>query len=105
VRPNLACANPYPATTSPVAHRSAAPRLLMLSAKQSGPVQAPCSKGKNPGLPNKQRPQSVLQSRTHSQAMKDWHKLKLELFKKTPTTLRDVTSRICSKGRYRQAIL
>jgi hypothetical protein len=35
-------------------------------------------------LYNQQLPQSVLQSRTHLQAMKDWHKLKPELFKKNP---------------------
>jgi transposase InsO family protein len=35
-------------------------------------------------LYNQQLPQSVLQSRTPLQAMKDWHKLKPELFKKNP---------------------
>jgi hypothetical protein len=35
-------------------------------------------------LNNQQLPQSVLQSRTPLQAMKDWHKLKPELFKKNP---------------------
>jgi hypothetical protein len=35
-------------------------------------------------LYNQQLPQSVLQSRTPLQAMKDWHKLKTELFKKNP---------------------
>ena len=36
------------------------------------------------GLPNQQLPQSALGSRTPLQAMKDWHKLKPELFKKQP---------------------
>jgi hypothetical protein len=44
-------------------------------------------------LYNQQLPQSVLQSRTPLQAMKDWHKLKPELFKKTPATSRDVTAK------------
>lgn len=35
-------------------------------------------------LYNQQLPQSVLHSRTPLQAMKDWHKLKPELFKKNP---------------------
>jgi hypothetical protein len=35
-------------------------------------------------LYNQHLPQSVLQSRTPLQAMKDWHKLKPELFKKNP---------------------
>jgi hypothetical protein len=35
-------------------------------------------------LYNQQLPQSVLNSRTPLQAMKDWHKLKPELFKKNP---------------------
>ncbi|MFT6287113.1 MAG: hypothetical protein ACJA09_001866 [Alcanivorax sp.] len=35
-------------------------------------------------LYNQQLPQSLLQSRTPLQAMKDWYKLKLELFKKNP---------------------
>ena len=35
-------------------------------------------------LYNQQLPQSVLHSRTPLQAMKDWHKLKPELFKKKP---------------------
>jgi hypothetical protein len=38
-------------------------------------------------LYNQQLPQSVLQSRTPLQAMKDWHKLKPELFKKKPCYL------------------
>ena len=42
-------------------------------------------------LYNQQLPQSVLQSRTPLQTMKDWHKLKPELFKTPPTTSRDVT--------------
>jgi hypothetical protein len=36
-------------------------------------------------LYNQQPPQSVLQSRTPLQAMKDWYKLKPELFKKNPS--------------------
>ena len=35
-------------------------------------------------LYNQQLPQSALASRTPLQAMKDWHKLKLELFRKQP---------------------
>jgi hypothetical protein len=35
-------------------------------------------------LYNQQLPQSVIQSRTSLQAMKDWHKLKPEQFKKNP---------------------
>ncbi len=35
-------------------------------------------------LYNQRLPQSVLQSKTPLQAMKDWHKLKPELFKKNP---------------------
>ena len=35
-------------------------------------------------LYNQQLPQSVLQSKTPLQAMKDWHKLKLEMFMKNP---------------------
>ncbi|MFT6272164.1 MAG: hypothetical protein ACJA0F_001002 [Dinoroseobacter sp.] len=35
-------------------------------------------------LYNQQLPQSVLGSKTPLQAMKDWHKLKPELFKKQP---------------------
>ena len=38
-------------------------------------------------LYNQQLPQSVLGSRTPLQAMKDWHKLKPELFKKNPYQL------------------
>jgi hypothetical protein len=38
-------------------------------------------------LYNQQLPQSVLQSRTPLQAMKDWHKLKPELFKINPYDL------------------
>jgi hypothetical protein len=38
-------------------------------------------------LYNQQLPQSVLQSRTLLQAMKDWHKLRPELFKKNPCYL------------------
>ena len=33
---------------------------------------------------NKQLPQSALGSKAPLQAMKDWHKLKLDLFKKQP---------------------
>jgi len=33
---------------------------------------------------NQQLPQSALASRTPLQAMKDWHKLRPELFKKQP---------------------
>ena len=35
-------------------------------------------------LYNQQLPQSVLKSKTPLRAMKDWHKLKSELFKKNP---------------------
>jgi hypothetical protein len=35
-------------------------------------------------LYNQQLPQSARGSRTHLQAMKDWHKLKLGIFKKQP---------------------
>jgi hypothetical protein len=42
-------------------------------------------------LYNQQLPQAALASRTPLQAMKDWHKLRPELFKKSHTTVRDVT--------------
>jgi hypothetical protein len=42
-------------------------------------------------LYNQQLPQSALGSRAPLQAMKDWHKLKPELFKKNRTIVRDVT--------------
>jgi hypothetical protein len=40
---------------------------------------------------NSQLPQSALATRTPLQAMKDWHKLRSELFKNSHTTLWDVT--------------
>ena len=43
-------------------------------------------------LYNQQLPQSALGSKTPLQAMKDWHQLKPDLFKKQPTTFRDVTA-------------
>jgi hypothetical protein len=45
-------------------------------------------------LYNQQLPQSALGSKTPLQAMKDWHTLKPELFKKQPFTCRDVTPRL-----------
>ena len=42
-------------------------------------------------LYNSQLPQSALATRTPLQAMKDWHKLRPELFKNSHTTLWDVT--------------
>ena len=42
-------------------------------------------------LYNQQLPQSALDSKTPLQAMKDWHQLKPDLFKKQPTTFRDGT--------------
>jgi len=42
-------------------------------------------------LYNQQLPQSALGSKTPLQAMKDWHKINPSLFKKQPTTVRDVT--------------
>ena len=41
------------------------------------------------GVFNQQLPQSALDSKTPLQAMKDWHQLKPDLFKKQPTTFRD----------------
>jgi transposase InsO family protein len=45
-------------------------------------------------LYNSQLPQSALASRTPLQAMKDWHKLRPELFKNSHTTSRDVTPNV-----------
>ena len=44
-------------------------------------------------LYNQQLPQSALGSKTPLQAMKDWHILKPEQFKKQPITFRDATLR------------
>ncbi len=43
-------------------------------------------------LYNQQLPQSTFGSKTPLQAMKDWHKIKPELFKKQPYSRRDVTA-------------
>jgi len=41
-------------------------------------------------LYNGQLPPSALASRTHLQAMKDWHKLRAELFRKQPYYIMDM---------------
>ncbi|BBI91490.1 integrase core domain protein [Serratia symbiotica] len=49
-------------------------------------------------LYNQELPQSVLASKTPVQAMKDWYKIKPELFKKNHTIFRDVTPRKIAKA-------